>query len=87
MLFPATAITAEDRAARRADVEVVKQRSQFGGSESTRVDSSAENISARDAVSLFNHTGRLFAQAMHIVVRARGTPVCKRLYPGMNLAC
>ncbi|KIK58950.1 hypothetical protein GYMLUDRAFT_44978 [Collybiopsis luxurians FD-317 M1] len=67
-------ITAQDLAKRRADVEVVWQRIRDGGSESSCLNSFADPIMARDAVSLFNSTSKLFTQVMHIVAHARGTP-------------
>ena len=85
-LFPAKVMTPDEYAERRADMEVVKQRSQLGGSE-VRLSSFDDGVYARDAVSFFKATPTLVTEALHIVAHARGSAVCKGFYLGTNLAC
>lgn len=79
-------MTPEQYAERRADVEVVRRRSSFGGIVSTRADSFVKDIYKRDAMSFFRVSIPLVSQALHIVAHARGTPVCECLHLGINLA-
>ncbi|KAJ3864312.1 hypothetical protein EV359DRAFT_81562 [Lentinula novae-zelandiae] len=72
-----TPVAAEELAAGRADVEVVKQRSNSScGTESTRADECHDTIFTRDGISLVNEVPDtdMLAQALHIVAYARGTP-------------
>ncbi|KAJ3861153.1 hypothetical protein EV359DRAFT_84597 [Lentinula novae-zelandiae] len=70
-----TPVAAEELAAGRADVEVVKQRSN-SSCESTRADECHDTIFTRDGISLVNEVPDtdMLAQALHVVAYARGTP-------------
>ncbi|KAE9405073.1 hypothetical protein BT96DRAFT_916269 [Gymnopus androsaceus JB14] len=72
-------MTPKQYAEHRADMEVVRQRSQFGGSESARPALFVDGVYARDAVSFFKDSRRLVTQALHIVAHARGSPWLQHL--------